>query len=458
MIEATIAADLRVDAVSLTAEHRSALATALAYRNPEHEQAERMGDARALRILPPFLSALRVDGAQLVMPRATGSILAGIVGREIVRFEDRRVLAPLPESLAPRGELRRYQARVVSGMLRGSGVATMPTGAGKTVTALHLIAAAGQCALVLVMSRDLGEQWVRAIREVLGFEAPLCAAGRVELAPIVVALVQTLAVPERLALVRDRFGTVVFDEAQHVPAGTALAVLGGLPARNRWAVSATPVRADGLDVLTRWHVGPVRGSVSIAELQAAGYLALPRYVQVATNYTTNLDASSEFTNVVTEAAGDPGRNAMIADRIAADCRGGVVGLALVARVSAVAELVELLSARGCRAIGISGASSPAVRRKALDATRAGAVDALVATTIADEGLDVPILQNLYLAANSKAEGRMLQRIGRVLRPHPAKGAPLIVDFVDARVGVLAYQGRMRRDIFARHFGAASVAA
>ena len=55
---------------------------------------------------------------------------------------------------------------------------------------------------------------------------------------------------------------------------------------------------------------------------------------------------------------------------------------------------------------------------------------LVATQLADEGLDVPALDCVVVASTGRAAGRAVQRIGRVMRCAPGKGQPIVVDVVD----------------------------
>ena len=59
---------------------------------------------------------------------------------------------------------------------------------------------------------------------------------------------------------------------------------------------------------------------------------------------------------------------------------------------------------------------------------------MIATQLADEGLDVPLLSRVFLAWPSKAHGRTVQRIGRVMRPHPDKPDALVVDGASDRFG------------------------
>ena len=50
---------------------------------------------------------------------------------------------------------------------------------------------------------------------------------------------------------------------------------------------------------------------------------------------------------------------------------------------------------------------------------------------ADEGLDIARLERLVLATPARAEGRTVQRLGRLMRPHPGKREPVLYDLVDA---------------------------
>jgi superfamily II DNA or RNA helicase len=82
---------------------------------------------------------------------------------------------------------------------------------------------------------------------------------------------------------------------------------------------------------------------------------------------------------------------------------------------------------------LSGKDPGEVRAEVYDDVRAGRTKTVVATTIADLGLDLPILRTLVLAAGGKSSVRHLQRIGRVARPYPGKPSALVVDFDDGHV-------------------------
>ena len=82
------------------------------------------------------------------------------------------------------------------------------------------------------------------------------------------------------------------------------------------------------------------------------------------------------------------------------------------------------------AAALTGRTPKARRSAILDAFREGELAVVCATSLADEGLDVSRLERLILATPARAEGRTIQRLGRLMRPHPGKGTPILYDFVD----------------------------
>jgi superfamily II DNA or RNA helicase len=62
--------------------------------------------------------------------------------------------------------------------------------------------------------------------------------------------------------------------------------------------------------------------------------------------------------------------------------------------------------------------------------REGEIQGLIASTIADEGLDIKRLAGLILAGGGKSSTRALQRVGRTLRTFEGKTHAIVVDMAD----------------------------
>lgn len=95
----------------------------------------------------------------------------------------------------------------------------------------------------------------------------------------------------------------------------------------------------------------------------------------------------------------------------------------------------------------------AIRRKAvIQATKDKKVKVLIGSTIADEGLDIPVLDCLLLLGGGKSSTRAFQRVGRVLRLYtdPTTGEnkkrAIVFDFVDY-TPMLRRHSRVREKLY-----------
>lgn len=180
-----------------------------------------------------------------------------------INFKSRIKLDHLPNIdglLAPTGS--NMQSLSIKAMEEAmGGVLQLKCGAGKTVIALEKIARGRVPAIVIVDNTNLLEQWLDDIREFL--EVPggigVIGAGRFDWEKgLVVATYQTLAAraDELPEPVRKWFGQAFWDEAHHVNAPT-FSKTADLFYGQRYALTATPRRDDGLHIICDFHIGRV---------------------------------------------------------------------------------------------------------------------------------------------------------------------------------------------------------
>lgn len=70
------------------------------------------------------------------------------------------------------------------------------------------------------------------------------------------------------------------------------------------------------------------------------------------------------------------------------------------------------------------------RRKAMEDFKAGTLKCMIATSLADEGLDLPNAKVLIMVSGGRSTQKTIQRTARVLRSHHSKDGAIIYDFED----------------------------
>jgi superfamily II DNA or RNA helicase len=405
--------------------------TQLRFPNPEFEKRIRFG--RNTDGVPECIELVECDDdGALVLPRGAASILKRAAQEcgELVRFEDRRLVcaAVHPKLRFP---LRDYQIEAADALAHHvQGCAVLPCGAGKSAIVLGAVERVEQPALIIVHTRDLVDQWVGSVRAGFGTEAGVIAEGQVRLADVTIATIQSLAALNEvmLAAVAARFGCVVVDEAHHTGAASYRVILARLPAKYRFGVTATPDRTDGLGEFLELNVGKIVYRLDAKALVEAGHLIVPRVEVIQTGSRPH--AEDDFAQLVTELVEDPDRNRLLVSLMGREAAAGHAVLVLTGRVDHARALACTAIRAGVRAASITGETAKKIRTDVLARFKAGALDVLCATTIADEGLDVTRLSRLVLATPAKAQGRTVQRLGRLMRPHEGKGQPVLFDLVD----------------------------
>lgn len=66
------------------------------------------------------------------------------------------------------------------------------------------------------------------------------------------------------------------------------------------------------------------------------------------------------------------------------------------------------------------------------------------STLADEALDFPLFDTIHIVYPTSSSALLTQQVGRIVRPHASKGAPLIIDYFDHHVPILREQHYKRR--------------
>ncbi|MFI0894866.1 DEAD/DEAH box helicase [Streptomyces sp. NPDC020983] len=346
-------------------------------------------------------------------------------------------------------QLRPYQADTISALEsawaegRNRLAVVLPTGAGKTVTFAGLIAArdrAGQLpgrALVIAHREELLHQAAEKIRAVVPDRTVgIVKAERDETyADVVVASVQTLAVPKRREALRD-VGLIVVDECHHAAAQTYLDVLRHFGA---WrdvptaGFTATLTRGDGGlgDVWT-----DVVYQLDILDLIEAGHLVDVRGKRVVVD---GLDLDN-----VKSRGGDL-QDGQLGQALEASNAAAVVaqayrehaadrpGVIFTPTVSSAQVMAEVMTGAGIPTGVVWGEMPREDRRAVLARYAAGDLQAVANCMVLTEGFDAPHTSCAVIARPTKSASLYVQMAGRALRlsPETGKTDALILDVVGA---------------------------
>jgi superfamily II DNA or RNA helicase len=434
---------------------RGVLVEKLQFLNPKWIENERMG--RWNRGTPKVLKFFRkLPHGALQIPRGYMRQLYYLCQgqAEALEIDDQRRSFPeVPFDF--RGELKPFQQKAVEAMLaKEFGTLSAPTGSGKTVMAIYMIAQRRQPALVIVHTKDLALQWIDRLSRFLEIPSDrigFIGSGKKRIGSwVTVALVQSLY--KCTQEVGPKIGHLVVDECHRAPSRTFTEAVTAFDSRYMLGLSATPWRRDKLSKLIFWHLGDVHHQVRKSDLVAKGDLLDLEVLVRPTQFKPYYDPINEYSKMLSELTSDDARNRLIAADIASELQrhaNGGVRLVLSDRKRHCENLQALLKHKyHIDAELLTGDLSMEQRRKVLARIEAGRVRVLIATgQLIGEGFDCPAMSTLFLTTPIRFGGRVIQYLGRVLRPVEGVDHARVYDYVDIHVEPLQAAAKARQRVY-----------
>ena len=354
-------------------------------------------------------------------------------GFEVQVFDKRA--APVGRAGADLSWLRDYQqAAVDAAISRGRGILKLPTGAGKTELAVALALELPGRWLFLAHRGLLAEQAAERWEKRTGLGAGRVWQGAWDEADgrFVCATFQTLyrrLKGEGGVLLRSVNG-IICDEAHTLPSASFSRVAMACPAYWRFGLSGTPfARGDRRSVLAIGVLGPKIYEIKAEALDARGVITMPEicFVPVATR-----SDKPTYQGVYDEAVvRSTVRNAAV---VRAVLRAPKPCLVFVKELAHGRILERLLNQASVRTEFIWGSASTFARTLAIKRLVRGDLDALCVSVIFNEGVDIPELRSVVIAAAGQSAIAAVQRIGRGMRVADGKDAFIAYDFADRTCG------------------------
>lgn len=373
-----------------------------------------------------------------------------------VKYVDQRVCPPTPKlkyaleldaQLSDGRSFERQREAVESMLLNEQGLIVRPPGTGKSQIVLAFAAVCETNVLIIVHTEDILQQWIEYAGNALpGTKIGVIRAEEFQIGQVTIATVQTAI--KHIDEIKNRFGAVILDEAHHASARTFERVLNRMKSRYRFGVTATTMRADGKHPYMRLVIGPV-----IHKLKFKSPVKVCVKV-LDPGFYFPYRGRWDWGNLLNALVRDEKRNQLIAETVDKEVRAGNTVLVLSRRIehlTRIAAMTETYDEFGSLLVGayedLNGDKhrlSRDTRKLILKDFRSGEIRAVFATQLADEALDVPRLSRVILSHPGKAEGRIIQQVGRALREAPGKRDAVIYDCRDLKVGVLRNQWNQRR--------------
>lgn len=428
------------------------------FSNPEWFRKTKQG--QFLGDTPRFIRCGGRVGDIWVLARGLWGKLQDFLEEEKITYdlEDKRVSPATLSGWSNSYDLRPDQLELVLRVLScGKDVVLeAPTGTGKTVIGLELLVRRAVPALIIVPSKALLEQWLERVETGLGIEET--QVGRVQRGKLTlgekvnIATFQSLFHLENLEELANHCGHVIVDECHRVPAKTFTAVIRQLKPQHYLGLTATPRRKDQLQKLIFAYLGELMKSNTPRELDRRAIIVLPDLVYHRTDFEHQGDGKTPFQTLLGDVSRDAARNQRIADDVVRCVEEGHLVLVLSERKEQCDLLHDILKEKVGVAI-IYGRVGKKARKNIFTEFEGGAVQVLISTArLLGEGWDCPPLSALFLASPMGDSPRLEQFIGRLTRPAPDKPGPVVHDYRDHRVPVLARMFESRLKIYRRLLG------
>ena len=319
------------------------------------------------------------------------------------------------------------------------------TGTGKTVIAaldyrdLAEQSGAERPSLLFVAHRkEILEQSLRTYREVLndGSFGELYVDGlRPERWRHVFASIQSLSSYGVDAVPARHFDLVVIDEFHHAAASTYRRLIEHLEPRELLGLTATPERADGINVRDEFFAGRTAAELRLWDALGADLLCPFHYFAVADN--TDLRAlawragrydESELSNLYT---GNDARArivlAELRDKVLDP--GSMRALGFCVNVAHADYMTRVFNEAGIPARTVTGETPSTERVETLAALRDRRVNVVFTVDVFNEGLDVPSVDTVLFLRPTESATVFLQQLGRGLRRTRDKAVLTVLDFV-----------------------------
>lgn len=324
--------------------------------------------------------------------------------------------------------LRGYQKEAVTECLKYKrATCVMATGTGKSLTMTSLALShikQGRRIIIIVPSVDLVDQFVESVK---GVHDSVTGASGTKKPKLGTDILVCTAFSAQKHI--DKFDVVLTDEAHRAPSATWANLLGSADhIEYVYNFTATPFRADGLDLAIHAFGGPIvferdlKFGIDNGYLKPFDVFTVDLYAQYNETTPIMLSDSVMHTSAYKKIVSNKYFLNKTADLLKKAHKSGRKVIVLFKTLAPARELARLCKGE------IEFTVANADWKKPLDDFKNGKSSVLVATSkLIGEGIDIPDADMLILCMQNSSDGMTYQALGRVLRLSEGKKKPIVID-------------------------------
>jgi superfamily II DNA or RNA helicase len=354
-----------------------------------------------------------------------------------------------------------YQGQIIEEcVVAGRGIVQAATNSGKTEIMAGLAQKLNVPTLIITHTINLLDQTIERLQNRLKERVGKIGAGTWAPRKLTVGMVQTLisrlrAEEEDAMEFISSIRAVMIDECHHASSRSWLdLILSCNNAYYKFGFSGTAIK-DSLiqDMRLLGGTGELIHAITNKELIDRGISAVPT-IRVKNIRDSTIPASgiswdqAYEMGIVTNKV----RNAAILETVSNDLLGGKRVFVIVSRIRHGELLRGLFKRSGINAEFIWGNTDAETRERLLKHFKDKHENhrCIISSTICDEGVDVPAIDTLVIAAAGKCRTTLLQRVGRALRKKVGgENVCEIIDFVDFHNIYLLKHSKERLSVYRR---------
>lgn len=349
------------------------------------------------------------------------------------QFSDKRKLKEtVPFSF--NAQLRKHQQEAIeTSTKKDFGVIVAPTGSGKTVIGLKIIADKKQPALIIVHRKQLLEQWIERIEAFVGIpkkDIGVIGQGKAKIGKqVTVATIQSL--PKQINEIQNTFGTIIVDECHHIPAETFRNTIEQLNTFYLYGLTATPFRKynDGKLIFT--HLGEIITYIQATEIENYKQAKIIiRNTELDAPYNSKTDNFETLSKILVH---DTNRNKLILNDVQTELNQGKKVVIITERKEHI-DTLNLFLKQSYETITLSGDDTDSNKKTKWKTLQDSSFQVLITTgQYFGEGTDLQSINTLFLVYPFSFQGKLIQYIGRVQR---SEINPTIYDYRDIKIDYL----------------------